>query len=145
MPGKDCQWFVRAGVQKQRDGWVAGADAAESGTKLISITKNAGAFVAGASANGLNVGEFSGTTLQRAIDPETGLPEVWRGVGLANGPIGHMRWYTNDKVVGASTEAIRMDGLVAPSGADVNLTTGTSIALGVYSEVSSVDLTMTGV
>ena len=121
------------------------ADATESGTKLLSITKDGGPFTPGEATNGLNLGEFVGDTLKRDIDPETGLTEVWRGVGLVDGTAGYARWYDNDRTTGASTSAIRMDGVVAVSGADLNMVNGTSIATGVNSEVSDVSHTMSTV
>lgn len=121
------------------------ADAAELGTKLCSITRNAGAFVAGTSTNGCNFGSITGTTLGRAIDPATGLEEVWRGIGLVTGTPTYGRLYANAKVTGASTSAVRMDGVIETSGADINLSTGKSITADVYSEIYSVTATIAGV
>jgi len=130
---------IRTGVRP------TSANDTEAGTLLLKLTKNGGAFVAGASANGINVGALTGTTLSRAIDPVTGLPEIIRGLGLVTATAGHARWYANDYTTGASTSTPRMDGVVAASGGDVNLTTGTTITTGVASEVTSLSLTMTGV
>lgn len=124
---------------------ASGADAAETGTKLVTYTRGGGPFVAGASANGMNFGEFSGTTLQRAIDPSTGVSEVIRGTGLANGTLGYVRLYDNSKTTGASTSAIRMDGVAATSGGDVNIAGGLTITSGVASEITGVNFTVTGV
>lgn len=120
----------------------ATADLTESGNKLLPITLNGGAFVAGEDTNGLNLGDFSGNTLKRATDPETDATEVWKGDGIAAGTAGYARWYNNAKVAGASSSAIRMDGVVAVSGADLNMVNGTTIAIGVASEVSDVSMTM---
>jgi len=136
---KNSKIDIRTGVRP------TSANDTESGTLLLGLTKNGGAFVAGASANGINAGVFTGTTLSMAIDPVTGLPEVWRGLGVATGTAGHARWYANDYTTGASTSTPRMDGVVAASGGDVNLTTGTTITTGVASDVVSLSLTMTGV
>lgn len=122
----------------------ASADDAETGTKLCEITLDAGAFVAGQSENGVNIGEFSGNTLKRAINPETGITEIWRGLGLANGTAGWARWYDNDYVTGASTSAVRMDGTVATSGGDVNMSNGTGIVVDVHAEVTNVSMTIGG-
>lgn len=124
---------------------AAGADTVESGTKLVTYSRAGGAFVAGSSAYGLNVGEFTGATLQRALDPVTGLPEQWRGLGIADGTLGYVRWYANDKTTGSSTSAIRMDGVAATSGGDINISGGLAIATGVASEITGANLTMTGV
>lgn len=121
------------------------ADLAETGIDVIKITRNGATFVAGSPENGLNAGEFSGTTLQRSLDPVTGLPEVWRGIGLASNTLGYVVWYDNAVTTGASSSAIRMYGLAGTSGADVNLSTGLSIVTGVYSEVTSFNATMAGV
>lgn len=120
------------------------ADLTESGTKLCTLSRGAGAFSAGSSANGLNIGEFSSTTIKRAIDPTTGVSEVWRGQNDATGTAGHVRWYANDRTTGASSSAVRMDGTVNTSGADVNLSTGTSLVVDIYSEVSDVSFTISG-
>jgi len=121
-----------------------GADAAESGTKLIEFSKNGGTFVAGASANGVNLSNISGATAQIAIDPATGIAEVIRGLGLESGTLGYVRWYANDKTTGSSTSAIRMDGVVEVSGGDVNISTGKTIVAGVPSEITAVSFTAEG-
>lgn len=124
----------------------SGADAAETGTKLISFTKDAGAFVAGTSTNGINFGDMSGTTLQGAIDPNTGITEVIRGIGLVAGTVGYCRLYANAYTTGASSSAVRADGIVSDSGGgDVNFSTTKTIVVGVYSEVSSIEISATGV
>lgn len=117
------------------------ADLVESGTLLMKLTKDAGVFVAGTSANGLNW-EMSSTTLKRATDPETGVSEVWKGIGLVTGTPGHVRVYANDYTTGASSSAVRMDGVVSSSGADMNITTGNSVTVDVYAEVSDVSFTV---
>ena len=83
--------------------------------------------------------------MKRAIDPETGLPEVWRGPGVAAGTARSARWYANDKVTGVSTDAIRMDGTVNTSGSDLNMINGTEVAVGVYSEFSDIAVNLTSV
>lgn len=121
------------------------ADQAETGTKLVELTLDSGGFVAGVSANGLNLGHMDNTTLKRAIDPETGVTEIWRGLGLADGSAGWARWYSNEYVTGASTDAVRMDGVVATSGADVNMPNGTAVTQNVHTEINDVSFTATGV
>lgn len=125
---------------------ASGADAAETGTKLITLTKDAGTFVAGSSANGINFGNMSSTTLQGAIDPSTGIAEVIRGRGLVAGTVGYCRLYANDYTTGASTTTPRADGIASDSGGgDVNFTTTKTIAVGIYSEVSSIAWIVSGV
>ena len=122
-----------------------GADETEGATLLASITLNGDAFVAGVATNGINVGEFDGLTMKRAIDAATSVTEVWKGAGIADGTATWCRWYANDKTTGASTTAVRMDGVIATSGGDLNLVNGTSIVTGVNTEISDVSVTMTGV
>lgn len=121
-----------------------GADEIESGTLLVRYTKDGSTFVAGSSENGINMGQLSGTTLKRAIDPETGVEEVLRGAGITDGTLGHCRWYGNDYTTGASTTAVRMDGTASTSGADVNVAAGLGIETGVNSEITSIDFTTRG-
>lgn len=120
----------------------ASADSAEPGTLLAKITRAGGAFVAGASANGLNIAEFTGTAISRAIDPTTGVAEVWKGVGLATGTARTAVWYANEFITGASTTALRMYGTVNTSGGDVNMAGGTTITTGVDTGVTSVSFTI---
>lgn len=124
----------------------AGADTAESGTKLIRLTKDAEAFVAGTATNGINFGNMSGTTLQGALDPSTGIAEVIRGIGLFAGTVGYCRLYANDATTGASSVTPRADGVASDSGGgDINFSTTRTIVVGVYSEVSSIAWTVAGV
>lgn len=122
----------------------ATADLAEPGTLLAKITKNGGAFVAGTSTNGLNIAEFTGITIARAIDPVTGVAEVWKGAGIQTGTARTAVWYANEYVTGASSTALRMYGAVNTSGADVNMAGGTTITTGVDTGVTSVAFTAEG-
>jgi hypothetical protein len=90
----------------------ANADAAETGTKLTSITVASGAFTANTPANGLEFGAPSGGIISK--DAST-----WSGVGLATGEVGYYRFYDNAYVTGASTTARRIDGVCAESGGDL--------------------------
>jgi hypothetical protein len=92
----------------------ANADAAETGTLLVSITKASGAFVAGAAANGLEFAAPSGGTIAKNAD-------VWSGVGANTGEAGYYRFYGNAYVDGISATAIRFDGTCGVSGADLNM------------------------
>ncbi len=111
------------------------ADSAETGSKLLSITLSSGAFTAGSPVNGINFGEVASGVLHK----EAG--EVWSGVGLVPGTAGWFRVYANDYVLGASLTAIRMDGGVATSGSQFNLS-NTSITVGGTTTVDSVSLTL---
>lgn len=111
------------------------ADSAETGSKLLSITLSSGAFTAGSPVNGINFGEVASGVLHK----EAG--EVWSGVGLVLGTAGWFRFYANDYVLGASLTAIRMDGGVATSGSQFNLS-NTAITVGGTTTVDSVSLTL---
>jgi hypothetical protein len=123
----------------------ASADLAEPGTLLAKITRAGGAFAAGVSANGLNIAEFTGTAISRAIDPTTAAAEIWKGPGLVTGTARTAVWYANEYITGASSTALRMYGTVNTSGADVNMAGGTTITTGVDTGVTSVSLTIAGV
>ncbi len=121
------------------------ADLAETGVKVLSLSLNGGAFLAGDDENGINLGTFSGLALKQAIDPDTGAKEVMNGVGLAAAGTGMDalwgRWYANSYVTGASSEAIHMDGVVGVSlggGTDIAMINGTTVVQGIFSEVSDI-------
>ncbi|WP_289020405.1 hypothetical protein [Desulfobacter postgatei] len=116
-------------------GQPVSADAAETGSKLISITLSSGSFTGGSAVNGLNFGEVASGVLHK----EAG--EVWSGVGLVSGTAGWFRFYANDYVLGASETAIRMDGGIATSGSQLNLS-NTAITVGGTTTVDSVSLTL---
>lgn len=81
------------------------ADLAESGTKLLRITIGSGAFTPGTPTNGLNLA----TAVDGVTEKESG--ETWSGVGLADGTAGWFRYYSNAYGTGASSTAIRFDGV----------------------------------
>ena len=103
--------------------------------KLVTITLSSGAFVGGSPTNGINFGEVSSGVLSK----ESG--ETWSGVGLANGTAGWFRMYDNSYTTGASSTAVRLDGSVASSGAQFNMT-NTTVVTGATSTVDSVSLTL---
>ncbi len=112
------------------------ADNDESGyTKLVSITLGSGSFSAGNGKNGINFKNASQGTLSK--DPN----ETWSGVGDADGTAGWFRIYDNNYTTGASTTAKRLDGAVATSGAELNMS-NTSIQSGVTTTIDSFDLTL---
>jgi hypothetical protein len=116
----------------------ASADSAEPGAAIARFTLNGDAFVAGLSTNGLNFGYLDGTNMKRAIDPETSIAEVWRATPTVTAVANSCRIYANDKSSGSSTTAIRMDGVVATSGADLNISQGPSLTAGVPVDISDV-------
>lgn len=142
--GSFAQVFRNSYLDIYSDIRPTNANLVENGTKLLQLTRNGGAFTYGNSANGLNFGAFSGNILTRAIDPATGLPEVWRGPGLVTGTPGWGRLRSNGDYPGASTDRPRADGVVEVSGADINLSTGKSVTAGVYSELTNFRITIAG-
>ena len=112
----------------------ATADLTESGTKLVHITLASGTFVASSPANGLNFGVVAAGVLAK----ETG--EVWSGIGLDDGTAGWFRIYDNSYTTGASSTAIRLDGAVATSGSQFNMSS-TTVVTAATTTVDSVALT----
>jgi len=99
---------IRSGAQP------ASADNAVSGTLLGTVTLNSGAFTTGSPANGLTFATATGGAVSK-----TG---VWSMNGVATGVAGWFRLKGNATDDGsASTTLPRMDGSVATSGADMNL------------------------
>lgn len=89
----------------------ATADDTETGTLLMKLTLNGGAFVSGVATNGLNLDISAGGVMAKAV------AEVWSGIGLAAagtaGTVaGWFRWYANTVVQGASTTGVRVDGAI---------------------------------
>lgn len=98
------------------------ADSAVTGTLLGTMTLASGAFTPGSPTNGLTFAAASGGAVSK-----TG---TWSFVGIAAGTAGWFRLKGNAVDAGAvSTTAVRMDGSIATSGADLNLSNIT-IAIG---------------
>ena len=110
------------------------ADTTESGTKLVRITLSSGAFVAGTATNGINLGTATNGVIGKDSD------ETWSGVGLVTGNAGWFRFYDNAATTGASTSAIRLDGSIATTGAQMNMT-NTGISVGGVTVITSVAIT----
>ena len=98
------------------------ADSAISGTLLGRVTLNSGAFTAGLPGNGLTFAAAAAGAVSKS--------GVWSFAGLANGTAGWFRLkgnaLDNDS---ASTTLPRVDGSIATSGADLNLS-NIAIAIG---------------
>jgi len=110
-------------------------DAATSGTLLLEISVDAGAFVHAAAANGL---EF-GAAANGAISKNS---ELWQDTGIASGTAGWFRLCGNPVDNGAeSTTLPRVDGTVGTSGADLNMT-NTSITVGATYTIDTFTLTL---
>ncbi len=88
------------------------ADSAETGTLVMKITKDGGAFTPGVATNGLNMGTVTAGVLAKNSD-------TWKGTGLAAAGTGvnagWFRWYANDVTTGASSTAVRVDGAIGTS------------------------------
>jgi len=93
------------------------ANAVETGDLLAWLTVDGGDFVAGETANGLNLATAAGATISKEA------AEAWIGSFLTAGVMGYFRFYSNAKVVGASEVAVRFDGRVGTSRADMIVVT----------------------
>ncbi len=107
---------IRSGTQP------ASADAAATGTLLGTVTLASGEFTPGVTTNGL--------TFATAADGAVSKSGVWSFNGVAAGTAGWFRFkgnaLDNDLL---STTLPRLDGSIAVSGADMNLS-NISIAIG---------------
>ena len=113
----------------------ADADSAETGTKLVEITISSGAFTPGTATNGLEFKkEISGTISKNSL-------EAWSGVAVATGTAGWFRFYDNNEDTGADVTAVRFDGSVGTSGAQLTVSS-TSITSGATITVDSFDITL---
>lgn len=114
------------------------ADTAESGTLLVRITLSSGAFTPGTATNGLNFG----TPASGVLPKSTG--EIWSGVAVADGTAGWFRFYANTATMftdGASTTAVRMDGAISTSGAELNMA-NLSIVTGGTTTIDGFNITL---
>ena len=114
---------IRTGTQP------ATADAAATGTLLGTITLNSGAFTPGTSTNGLTFASAAAGAVSKS--------GVWSFNGIAAGTAGWFRLKGNALDNDAlSTTLPRLDGSVATSGADLNLS-NVAVAIGAPSTVDS--------
>ena len=88
------------------------AEKAENGTLRCLITNNAGTFIPGQPANGLNFGTPVNGEMEKAAG------ERWIGNVVSTGEIKWFRFYANDYTTGESSTAIRFDGLVGINDSD---------------------------
>lgn len=110
------------------------ADNAISGTLLGTVTLGSGAFSDGVSTNGL--------TFASAASGAVSKSGTWSFVGIANGTAGWFRLRGNAADNTAlSTTLPRMDGSIATSGADLNLSNIT-IATGAPTTIDSFTFTI---
>ena len=107
----------------------ASADAAATGTLLGTVTLNAGAFTPGVTTNGLTFAAANAGTVSKS--------GIWALVGIAAGRAGWFRFRGNALDAGGiSTVLPRLDGSVATSGANLNLS-NISIAVGAPATVDT--------
>lgn len=100
----------------------ANADQAETGTLLATISVNGSAFTADVPDNGLEFGSASG-------DMSSGFKllkntDTWQDdYGITAGQAGWFRFYDNNYVKGASTTAVRFDGVCGVQSGNLQLAT----------------------
>lgn len=98
------------------------ADTAVSGTLLGKVTVNSGAWVAGSPTNGLGFDAPASGVISKAA------AEVWSMVAIADGTAGWFRLMGNAAdALGASTTLPRLDGSIAQSGGDLNISSTTIV------------------
>lgn len=100
----------------------ASADDTEAGTHLLRITLSSGAFTPGEPDNGLNFDAAVAGVIAK-IEADT-----WSGENLESGTAGWFRFYDNSVTTGASTEAVRFDGSVDVSEAELNMPSTSLVA-----------------
>jgi hypothetical protein len=116
---------IRSGTQP------ASADSAATGTLLGTVTLASGAFTPGSPTNGL--------TFAAAANGAVSKSGTWSFVGIAAGTAGWFRLKGNGvDGGGASTTLPRLDGSVATSGADLNLS-NIGIAIGAPNTIDTFD------
>lgn len=112
------------------------ADSATTGTLLLEITVNGGAFAHGSPTNGLEFDAPTAGVLPKAA------AETWQGNGIAAGTAGWFRFVGNATDNGGSSTTLpRIDGSVGKSGADLNLSNIT-IAVGAPTTIDVFQITL---
>ena len=134
--GESFQELMKDGVIRIYSGsQPASADSAETGTLLLTITLNSGAFTPGSPTNGLEFGPVISGVVSKLAS------EVWSGLGVANGTAGWFRFYSNEMDTGADSTAVRFDGSVGTSGANLNMSS-TSVVENATTTVDSFSITL---
>ena len=129
--------FANGTIEIYSGSQPASADAAPTGTLLGTVSKDAGAFTPGSATNGLTWAAAANGAVTKSTDN-------WQFTGLAAGTAGWFRLKGNAADAGAlSTTLPRLDGSVANSGGDMNLS-NTSIAIGSPNTVDVFSVTMPG-
>lgn len=105
------------------------ADAAATGTLLGTVTLNSGAFAPGTATNGLTFGAAANGAVAKS--------GTWSFNGIAAGTAGWFRLRGNAADAGAVSATLpRLDGSVATSGANLNLS-NIAIAVGAPNTIDS--------
>jgi len=113
----------------------ATADSAATGTLLAIVTENGGAFTPGSATNGLNYGTAASGSMPKDAND-------WEYTGIAAGVVGWFRFKGNaldDDL--ASTTLPRIDGSVAKSGANMNIS-NVNITIGAPGSITSAPLSI---
>lgn len=114
----------------------ANSHAAPTGRYLGRVTKNGEAWVPGQPDNGLNFGPAAGRELKKSAS------EIWQIKGEADGIAGWFRYVGNaadDGSVDSTESKPRIDGRVAVSGAEMNLSS-TEIVTGATTTIDTFTL-----
>lgn len=112
------------------------ADLAATGTLLITISVGSGTFISGAVTNGLEFGSASSGSISKSS------AQTWSGVAVASGTAGWFRLYANATDAGSiSTSLPRIDGAVATSGAQLNMSS-TTITSGATTTIDTFTITL---
>ncbi len=118
-----CKINIYSGAQP------ATADAAASGTLLGTVTVSGG-------GTGLTWDAAVAGVISKAA------AEVWRFTGLADGIAGWFRiWPNGGTPANSSSSEARIDGAIASSGAEINLS-NVNIVTGVVNTVDTVTITL---
>lgn len=112
------------------------ADGAITGTLLLEVTVDGGAFSHGSPTNGLNFDAPVDAVLAKAV------AENWKGNGVVQGTAGWARLSGNTLDDGTVSEVLaRIDLAVAKTGGDLNLS-NTSIVVGAPTTVDVFQINM---
>jgi len=113
------------------------ADLTEAGfTKLVTITLDGNAHNTSTGENGL---EFEDSAVSGTLSKKTG--DEWKGDPDAPGTAAWFRFYDQTHTTGASSTAVRLDGAVNLSGAELNVAS-TDVALGTDFIINQFDVIM---
>lgn len=114
----------------------ASADDAVTGTLLGTVTVDGAAFTPGSPTGGLEFGAPASGVVAKSV------AETWKFTGLAAGTAGWFRFVGNALDGGASSTSLpRIDGSIARTGGDLNLS-NTTIAVGAPTTIDVFQLTM---